>query len=173
MKDSDYQLTGSTSGTPLATQNTPDGLPPSSLPGQQTNNHLQGLPAYSHNDYNNYPTLPVSTTRRRLFRRDLLIFPTFLPRFPLESAGALDEALTLAFSCVLLFINADDVCRGAACCAVRFSLRIHCWLNVITTNVTLDLPRLSLKFPGDTAILRLGALFMKYISTSERYICQR
>lgn len=60
-KDSDYQLTGSTSGTPLATQNTPDGLPPSSLPTQQTNNHLQGLPAYSHNDYNNYPTLPVST----------------------------------------------------------------------------------------------------------------
>ncbi|XP_071554654.1 synaptogenesis protein syg-1 isoform X1 [Temnothorax nylanderi] len=59
-KDSDYQLTGSTSGTPLATQNTPDGLPPSSLPTQQTNNHLQGLPAYSHNDYNNYPTLPLS-----------------------------------------------------------------------------------------------------------------
>lgn len=59
-KDSDYQLTGSTSGTPLATQNTPDGLPPSSLPNQQTNNHLQGLPAYSHNDYNNYPTLPLS-----------------------------------------------------------------------------------------------------------------
>ncbi|XP_014470591.1 PREDICTED: hemicentin-1-like isoform X2 [Dinoponera quadriceps] len=59
-KDSDYQLTGSTSGTPLATQNTPDGLPPSSLPAQQTNNHLQGLPAYSHNDYNNYPTLPLS-----------------------------------------------------------------------------------------------------------------
>ncbi|XP_011151736.1 synaptogenesis protein syg-2 isoform X2 [Harpegnathos saltator] len=59
-KDSDYQLTGSTSGTPLATQNTPDGLPPSSLPVQQTNNHLQGLPAYSHNDYNNYPTLPLS-----------------------------------------------------------------------------------------------------------------
>ncbi|XP_067208142.1 synaptogenesis protein syg-1 isoform X3 [Linepithema humile] len=58
-KDSDYQLTGSTSGTPLATQNTPDGLP-SSLPAQQTNNHLQGLPAYSHNDYNNYPTLPLS-----------------------------------------------------------------------------------------------------------------
>ncbi|XP_011639575.1 nephrin, partial [Pogonomyrmex barbatus] len=58
-KDSDYQLTGSTSGTPLATQNTPDGLPPSSLP-TQTNNHLQGLPAYSHNDYNNYPTLPLS-----------------------------------------------------------------------------------------------------------------
>ncbi|XP_032679433.1 synaptogenesis protein syg-2-like isoform X2 [Odontomachus brunneus] len=59
-KDSDYQLTGSTSGTPLATQNTPDGLPPSSLPTQQTNNHLQGLPAYSHNDYTNYPTLPLS-----------------------------------------------------------------------------------------------------------------
>ncbi|XP_020288748.1 synaptogenesis protein syg-1-like isoform X2 [Pseudomyrmex gracilis] len=59
-KDSDYQLTGSTSGTPLATQNTPDGLPPSSLPAQQTNNHLQGLPAYSHNDYTNYPTLPLS-----------------------------------------------------------------------------------------------------------------
>ncbi|XP_070156346.1 nephrin isoform X4 [Polyergus mexicanus] len=59
-KDSDYQLTGSTSGTPLATQNTPDGLPPSSLPAQQTNNHLQGLPAYSHNDYSNYPTLPLS-----------------------------------------------------------------------------------------------------------------
>ncbi|TGZ37391.1 hypothetical protein DBV15_08079 [Temnothorax longispinosus] len=60
VNDSDYQLTGSTSGTPLATQNTPDGLPPSSLPTQQTNNHLQGLPAYSHNDYNNYPTLPLS-----------------------------------------------------------------------------------------------------------------
>ncbi|KAG7202911.1 hypothetical protein KM043_010052 [Ampulex compressa] len=58
-KDSDYQLTGSTSGTPLATQNTPDGLPPSSLPVQQTN-HLQGLPTYSHSDYNNYPTLPLS-----------------------------------------------------------------------------------------------------------------
>jgi len=67
MKDSDYQLTGSTSGTPLATQNTPDGLPPSSLPTQQTNNHLQGLPAYSHNDYNNYPTLPVSITLKVLF----------------------------------------------------------------------------------------------------------
>jgi len=66
-KDSDYQLTGSTSGTPLATQNTPDGLPPSSLPTQQTNNHLQGLPAYSHNDYNNYPTLPVSTALKVSF----------------------------------------------------------------------------------------------------------
>ncbi|XP_015191798.1 PREDICTED: hemicentin-1-like isoform X2 [Polistes dominula] len=57
-KDSDYQLTGSTSGTPLATQNTPDGLPPSSLPSTQQNNHLQGLTAY--NEYNNYPTLPLS-----------------------------------------------------------------------------------------------------------------
>ncbi|XP_046838237.1 synaptogenesis protein syg-2-like isoform X3 [Vespa crabro] len=53
----DYQLTGSTSGTPLATQDTPDGLPPSSLPTQQ-NNHLQGLTGY--NEYNNYPTLPLS-----------------------------------------------------------------------------------------------------------------
>lgn len=82
-KDSDYQLTGSTSGTPLATQNTPDGLPPSSLPAQQTNNHLQGLPAYSHNDYTNYPTLPVSTTRATevvlmkfstIFARDTCVF---------------------------------------------------------------------------------------------------
>ncbi|XP_066594122.1 nephrin-like isoform X2 [Prorops nasuta] len=59
-KDSDYQLTGSTSGTPLATQNTPDGLPASPLLVQQTN-HLQGsLVTYAHNDYNNYPTLPLS-----------------------------------------------------------------------------------------------------------------
>ena len=58
--DSDYQLTGSTAGTPLATQNTPDGLPPTSLPVQQAN-HLQSLPTYTHNnEYNNYPTLPVS-----------------------------------------------------------------------------------------------------------------
>lgn len=59
-KDSDYQLTGSTSGTPLATQDTPDGLPPSSLPTQQ-NNHLQGLTGY--NEYNNYPTLPVNIVK--------------------------------------------------------------------------------------------------------------
>lgn len=58
LKGSDYQLTGSMSGTPLAAQNTPDGLPPSSLSVQQVN-HLQGLQPYSH-DYNNYPTLPVS-----------------------------------------------------------------------------------------------------------------
>ncbi|XP_051153256.1 synaptogenesis protein syg-2 isoform X2 [Leptopilina boulardi] len=58
-KDSDYQLTGSTAGTPLATQNTPDGLPATSLPVQQTN-HLQSLPAYTHNEYNNYPTLPLT-----------------------------------------------------------------------------------------------------------------
>ncbi|XP_076183967.1 nephrin isoform X3 [Ptiloglossa arizonensis] len=57
-KGSDYQLTGSMSGTPLAAQNTPDGLPPSSLSVQQVN-HLQGLQPYSH-DYNNYPTLPLS-----------------------------------------------------------------------------------------------------------------
>lgn len=61
-KDSDYQLTGSTSGTPLATQDTPDGLPPSSLPTQQ-NNHLQGLTGY--NEYNNYPTLPVSIVKNK------------------------------------------------------------------------------------------------------------
>nr|XP_033337849.1 neural cell adhesion molecule 1-B-like isoform X2 [Megalopta genalis] len=57
-KGSDYQLTGSISGTPLAVQSTPDGLPPSSLSVQQVN-HLQGLPPYSH-EYNNYPTLPLS-----------------------------------------------------------------------------------------------------------------
>lgn len=74
-KDSDYQLTGSTSGTPLATQNTPDGLPPSSLPTQQTNNHLQGLPAYSHNDYTNYPTLPVSTARAEVPLMKFINFP--------------------------------------------------------------------------------------------------
>ncbi|KAI4487693.1 hypothetical protein M0802_011920, partial [Mischocyttarus mexicanus] len=56
----DYQLTGSTSGTPLATQNTPDGLQQSSIPTQQ-NNHLQGLTAY--NEYNNYPTLPLDSKR--------------------------------------------------------------------------------------------------------------
>lgn len=65
--DSDYQLTGSTAGTPLATQNTPDGLPATSLPVQQTN-HLQSLPAYTHNEYNNYPTLPV--------RKFIKLFPT-------------------------------------------------------------------------------------------------
>ncbi|XP_031843590.1 neural cell adhesion molecule 2 isoform X1 [Nomia melanderi] len=57
-KGSDYQLTGSISGTPMAAQNTPDGLPPSSLSVQQVN-HIQGLPPYSH-EYNNYPTLPLS-----------------------------------------------------------------------------------------------------------------
>ncbi|XP_076394781.1 nephrin isoform X1 [Megachile rotundata] len=57
-KGSDYQLTGSMSGTPLATQNTPDGLVPTSLSIQQVN-HLQGLSPYSH-EYNNYPTLPLS-----------------------------------------------------------------------------------------------------------------
>ncbi|XP_076233965.1 neural cell adhesion molecule 2 [Calliopsis andreniformis] len=56
-KGSDYQLTGSMSGTPMATQNTPDGLPTSSLSVQQVN-HLPSLP-YSH-EYNNYPTLPLS-----------------------------------------------------------------------------------------------------------------
>ena len=56
--DSDYQLTGSTAGTPLAVQSTPDGLSTTSLPpSSQQANHL---PTYSHNDYNNYPTLPVS-----------------------------------------------------------------------------------------------------------------
>ncbi|XP_076653343.1 nephrin isoform X1 [Halictus rubicundus] len=57
-KGSDYQLTGSISGTPMAVQNTPDGVPPTSLPAQQAN-HLQGLQPYSH-EYNNYPTLPLS-----------------------------------------------------------------------------------------------------------------
>ncbi|XP_017882314.1 synaptogenesis protein syg-2-like [Ceratina calcarata] len=57
-KGSDYQLTGSISGTPLAAQGTPDGLPPNSLSIQQVN-HLQGLSSYS-NEYNNYPTLPLS-----------------------------------------------------------------------------------------------------------------
>ncbi|KAJ8673522.1 hypothetical protein QAD02_004784 [Eretmocerus hayati] len=56
-KDSDYQLTGSTAGTPLAVQSTPDGLSTTSLPLSQQPNHL---PSYSHNDYNNYPTLPLS-----------------------------------------------------------------------------------------------------------------
>ncbi|XP_043272103.1 synaptogenesis protein syg-2-like isoform X2 [Venturia canescens] len=55
----DYQLTGSTAGTPLATQNTPDELPAASLSIQQTN-HLQGLANYAHNDYTNYPTLPLT-----------------------------------------------------------------------------------------------------------------
>ncbi|XP_014218330.1 nephrin [Copidosoma floridanum] len=55
-KDSDYQLTGSTAGTPLAVQTTPDST--TSLTGSQQPNHL---PTYSsHNDYNNYPTLPLS-----------------------------------------------------------------------------------------------------------------
>ncbi|XP_063991907.1 synaptogenesis protein syg-2-like isoform X3 [Diachasmimorpha longicaudata] len=58
-KDSDYQLTGSTAGTPLAVQVTPDQVSTTSLPNQQTN-HLQGLSAYAHNEYNNYPTLPLT-----------------------------------------------------------------------------------------------------------------
>ncbi|XP_034941315.1 nephrin-like isoform X2 [Chelonus insularis] len=58
-KDSDYQLTGSTAGTPLAAQPTPDEVSTTSLPAQQTN-HLQGLNTYSHNDYSNYPTLPLT-----------------------------------------------------------------------------------------------------------------
>ncbi|KAK0081257.1 hypothetical protein PV325_012504 [Microctonus aethiopoides] len=58
-KDSDYQLTGSTAGTPLAAQATPDEVSTTSLPAQQTN-HLQGLTTYSHNDYTNYPTLPLT-----------------------------------------------------------------------------------------------------------------
>ncbi|CAK9807333.1 Protein turtle homolog A [Anthophora plagiata] len=57
-KGSDYQLAGSISGTPLAVQNTPDGLPSTSLSMQQTN-HLSGLSPYSH-EYNNYPTLSLS-----------------------------------------------------------------------------------------------------------------
>ncbi|XP_063991913.1 synaptogenesis protein syg-2-like isoform X7 [Diachasmimorpha longicaudata] len=57
--DSDYQLTGSTAGTPLAVQVTPDQVSTTSLPNQQTN-HLQGLSAYAHNEYNNYPTLPLT-----------------------------------------------------------------------------------------------------------------
>ncbi|XP_076667647.1 nephrin isoform X2 [Andrena cerasifolii] len=57
-KGSDYQLTGSISGTPLATQNTPDGLPTSALSVQRVNN-LQGFQPYSH-DYSNYSTLPLS-----------------------------------------------------------------------------------------------------------------
>ncbi|XP_048266603.1 carcinoembryonic antigen-related cell adhesion molecule 5 isoform X2 [Bombus terrestris] len=54
-KGSDYQLTGSISGTPLATQNTPDGLTATSLSIQQVT-HLQGLSPYPH-EYNNYPAL--------------------------------------------------------------------------------------------------------------------
>ncbi|XP_031370756.1 uncharacterized protein LOC102675031 isoform X2 [Apis dorsata] len=57
-KGSDYQLTGSISGTPLATQSTPDRLPSTSLSIQQVT-HLQGLSPYSQ-EYNNYPTLSVS-----------------------------------------------------------------------------------------------------------------
>jgi hypothetical protein len=114
MKDSDYQLTGSTSGTPLATQNTPDGLPPSSLPAQQTNNHLQGLPAYSHNDYNNYPTLPVSTTLTEALPARFINFPDFPP--VLSNGSARRNVDSRFFLRVLLFINADDVPRGAACC---------------------------------------------------------
>ncbi|XP_023316784.1 nephrin isoform X1 [Trichogramma pretiosum] len=61
-KDSDYQLTGSTAGTPLAVQPTPDSLTSTTTtalppPSQLVANHL---PNYSHNDYNNYPTLPLS-----------------------------------------------------------------------------------------------------------------
>ncbi|XP_048509194.1 synaptogenesis protein syg-2 isoform X2 [Athalia rosae] len=55
----DYQLTGSTAGTPLAVQSTPDGQP-SNIPAHQMN-HLQGLPpTYQLNEYDNYPTLPLS-----------------------------------------------------------------------------------------------------------------
>ncbi|XP_028522320.2 synaptogenesis protein syg-2 isoform X3 [Apis cerana] len=57
-KGSDYQLTGSISGTPLATQSTPDRLPSTSLSIQQVT-HLQGLSPYSQ-EYNNYPTLSLS-----------------------------------------------------------------------------------------------------------------
>lgn len=59
LKDSDYQLTGSTAGTPLTAQNTLESLPASTLANQQTN-HVQALPTYTPSDYNNYPTLPVS-----------------------------------------------------------------------------------------------------------------
>ncbi|CAD6209059.1 GSCOCG00003705001-RA-CDS, partial [Cotesia congregata] len=55
----DYQLTGSTAGTPLAAQPTSDEISTTSLPIQQTN-HLQTLNTYSHNDYTNYPTLPLT-----------------------------------------------------------------------------------------------------------------
>ncbi|XP_044599511.1 nephrin isoform X2 [Cotesia glomerata] len=55
----DYQLTGSTAGTPLAAQPTPDEISTTSLPIQQRN-HLQTLNTYSHNDYTNYPTLPLT-----------------------------------------------------------------------------------------------------------------
>ncbi|XP_071872207.1 nephrin isoform X8 [Bombus fervidus] len=57
-KGSDYQLTGSISGTPLATQSTPDGLTATSLSIQQVT-HLQGLSPYPH-EYNNYPALSLS-----------------------------------------------------------------------------------------------------------------
>ncbi|XP_015588753.1 synaptogenesis protein syg-2 isoform X3 [Cephus cinctus] len=70
-KDSDYQLTGSTAGTPLAGQSTPDALSTAlgtSLSLHQPNHHHrhhqhhhQGLPAYPHADYTNYPTLPLSS----------------------------------------------------------------------------------------------------------------
>ncbi|KAF7991967.1 hypothetical protein HCN44_010768 [Aphidius gifuensis] len=59
-KDSDYQLTGSTAGTPLAAQATPDNVSATSLTNQQQSNHLQGLANYTHNDYTNYPTLPLT-----------------------------------------------------------------------------------------------------------------
>ncbi|OAD57734.1 hypothetical protein WN48_01527 [Eufriesea mexicana] len=57
-KGSDYQLTGSISGTPLGAQNTPDGLSSTSLSVQQVT-HLPGLSSYAH-EYNNYPSIPVS-----------------------------------------------------------------------------------------------------------------
>ncbi|XP_011503617.1 PREDICTED: nephrin [Ceratosolen solmsi marchali] len=63
-KDSDYQLTGSTAGTPLAVQDTryttsgtPDGISMTLLSLNQQVNHLT---TYSHNDYHNYSTLPRS-----------------------------------------------------------------------------------------------------------------
>lgn len=63
-KGSDYQLTGSISGTPLATQSTPDRLPSTSLSIQQVT-HLQGLSPYSQ-EYNNYPTLSVSFALKKI-----------------------------------------------------------------------------------------------------------
>ncbi|XP_017756216.1 PREDICTED: uncharacterized protein LOC108547976 [Eufriesea mexicana] len=57
-KGSDYQLTGSISGTPLGAQNTPDGLSSTSLSVQQVT-HLPGLSSYAH-EYNNYPSIPIS-----------------------------------------------------------------------------------------------------------------
>lgn len=126
LKDSDYQLTGSTSGTPLATQNTPDGLPPSSLPAQQTNNHLQGLPAYSHNDYSNYPTLPVSNARHG--SSFLTKFINFLD-FICEKINVQRNVDSRSFLLVLLSINHMTIFMAyndVVCCTHNFISKLYC-----------------------------------------------